>query len=116
MTKRSIVHVEIPTTDAKASGAFYGKLFGWHITTDEAMNYTMFDAHEAPGGGFTTEMKPGEVLLHVHSDDIDADLAKAVALGGTVAAPKAEIPGIGWWGVFQDPSGNKMALFKAARG
>jgi predicted enzyme related to lactoylglutathione lyase len=25
--------------------------------------------------------------------------------------PKTEIPGIGWWGMFTDPTGNKIGLF-----
>ena len=113
MTKRNIVHIEIPATDGKTSGAFYEKLFGWHITTDEAMNYTMFDAHDGPGGGFTDQMNPGEVLIHINSDDIDADLQQAKALGATIVTEKTEIPGIGWWGVFKDPTGNSIAVFKA---
>jgi len=113
MTKRNIVHIEIPATDGKASGAFYEKLFGWHITTDEAMNYTMFDAHDGPGGGFTDQMKPGEVLIHINSDDIDADLQQAKTLGATIVTEKTEIPGIGWWGVFKDPTGNSIAVFKS---
>ena len=31
MTKRNIVHIEIPTSNSKASAEFYQKLFGWHI-------------------------------------------------------------------------------------
>ena len=113
MIKRNIVHIEIPTTNAKGSGEFYSNLFGWHIEHDEAMNYTMFDPHVAPGGGFTDQMKVGEVLIHVNSEDIEADLEKAVALGGSLVTPKSEIPGIGWWGVFKDPTGNSIALFTA---
>jgi predicted enzyme related to lactoylglutathione lyase len=113
MVKRNIVHVEIPATDPKASGEFYGKLFGWQIEHDDAMNYTMFDPHDGPPGGFTDQMKAGEVLIHVNSEDIDADLKKALALGGSIVAEKSEIPGIGWWGVFKDPTGNSISLFTA---
>jgi len=115
MINRSIVHIEIPSTNSKASGEFYEKLFGWHIMRDEAMNYTMFDPHEGPGGGFTDEMKVGEVLIHINSEDIEADLKQAVALGGSIATPKSEIPGIGWWGVFKDPTGNSIALYTALK-
>jgi predicted enzyme related to lactoylglutathione lyase len=27
--------------------------------------------------------------------------------------PKTEIPGIGWFGVFTDPTGNKVGLYTA---
>jgi len=113
MIKRNIVHIEIPSTNLKASGQFYEKLFGWHIEHDEKMNYTTFDPHEGPGGGFTDQMKVGEVLIHINSEDIEADLKKVVALGGTIVSEKSEIPGIGWWGIFKDPTGNSIALFKA---
>jgi predicted enzyme related to lactoylglutathione lyase len=32
-------------------------------------------------------------------------------LGGVVVQPKMEIPGVGWFGMFKDPTGNTMALF-----
>lgn len=116
MIKRNVVHIEIPTKDGKTSGAFYEKLFGWHITHDDKMNYTMFDPHEGPGGGFSpVEMGAtvGEVLIYVNSEDIEADLKQAVALGGTLVRAKDEIPDIGWFGMFKDPTGNTIALYTA---
>ena len=57
------------------------------------------------------ESKVGEILIHVASDDIEADLHKVVQLGGTILREKTEIPGIGWWGAFTDPTGNRIALY-----
>jgi predicted enzyme related to lactoylglutathione lyase len=114
MTKRNIVHIEIPTADGKASGQFYEKLFGWHIVHDEKMDYTMFDPHEGPGGGFNPlgdDVKVGDVLIYVNSDDIEADLKQAVSLGGSLVREKSEIPTIGWFGMFKDPTGNTIALY-----
>lgn len=114
MTKRNIVHIEIPTQNAKASGEFYEKLFGWQITRDEQMDYTMWEPQEGPGGGFNPlgdAVKIGDVLIYVDSDDIDADLKKVEALGGIIIRPKTEIPTIGWFGMFKDPTGNTIALY-----
>lgn len=114
MTKRNIVHIEIPTKNAKASAEFYEKLFGWHIERDEEMDYTMFDPHEGPGGGFSNvgeNTQPGEVLIYVGSDDIEADLKQAEALGGTTIMEKSEIPNTGWFGMFKDPTGNTIGLY-----
>jgi hypothetical protein len=114
MTKRNIVHIEIPTKDPKASAEFYEKLFGWHIVHDEQMNYTLWDPHEGPGGGFSNvdeNTKPGDVLIYVNSDDIEADLKKAASLGATIVREKSEIPTVGWWGIFQDLTGNSIALY-----
>jgi len=83
MTKRNIVHIEIPATDAAKAGKFYQDLFGWKIETDVKMNYTMWAPAEGPGGGFspiTETIKPGNVLIHVDSDDIEADLKRIKAL------------------------------------
>jgi predicted enzyme related to lactoylglutathione lyase len=114
MTKRNIVHIEIPTNNSKTSADFYQKLFGWHIERDEQMDYTMWDPHEGPGGGFSPvgeNVNPGDVLIYVNSEDIEADLKKVVELGGTVVQEKMEIPTIGWFGVFKDPTGNTIALY-----
>jgi uncharacterized protein len=114
MTKRNIVHIEIPAADMAKAGEFYQKLFGWTITHDEKMNYTMWEPSTGPGGGFSPlgdQIKPGIVMIHVDSDDIEADLKKAVQLGGKIVTPKGEIPGVGWWGTFKDPTGNLISLY-----
>ena len=114
MSKRNIVHIEIPSRDAGESGEFYQKLFGWKITPYPEMNYTTWEAGAAPGGGFSPldgVTKPGEILIHLDSPDIEADLKKAVKLGGTVVREKTEIPKTGWFGVFRDPTGNMIALY-----
>jgi predicted enzyme related to lactoylglutathione lyase len=41
MSKRNIVHIEIPAADTTAAAQFYQTIFGWKTTRDEAMNYTM---------------------------------------------------------------------------
>ena len=114
MIKRNIVHIEIPTSDSKASADFYQKLFGWHIERDEQMDYTMWDPHEGPGGGFSPlgeHVKPGDVIIYVNSEDIESDLKKATELGGSVVQEKMEIPETGWFGMFTDPTGNTIALY-----
>jgi len=114
MIKRNIVHIEIPAANSQESGKFYADLFGWEIQHIPEMNYTMWDAGHGSAGGFTDlgeEVKPGDVLIYVNSEDIEADLKRAEALGGTVVRPKTEIPETGWFGMFKDPTGNTIALY-----
>ena len=110
MTKRNIVHVEIPTRDHQESIKFYHELFGWKTEYFPDMHYTTWKADEHPAGGFS-DAKPGEILIHINSDNIEADLKKAKSLGATIVREKTEIPNIGWWGVFKDLTGNQIALY-----
>ena len=114
MSKRNVVHVEIPAANVDAAAKFYQDLFGWKIQSMPEMNYTMWEDGSGSGGGFpevSAENPAGQVLVYIDSDDIDADLKKVEKLGGKVIHPKAEIPGTGWFGIFQDPTGNTLALY-----
>src|SRR6185312_15700232 len=112
MSSHPVVHIDIPASDPRAAGKFYADTFGWNIHTDDAFSYTMFQVEGGPGGGFVNlgdmhglAVKPGDVLLYANTDDIDASLVKITALGGKVLLGKSEIPGVGWWAAFSDPSG-----------
>jgi predicted enzyme related to lactoylglutathione lyase len=114
MTKRNIVHIEIPAADVGKAGKFYQDLFGWKIETDTAMNYTMWEPLQGPGGGFSLlseSVKPRDVLIYVDSPDIESDLKRIVELGGTVLTEKTEIPTVGWFAIFKDPTGNMLSLY-----
>jgi len=118
MSKRNIVHVEIPALNVKAAGTFYQNLFGWKLQEMPEMNYTMWEAEDCSGGGFpiVSEVNPaGQVLVYIASDDIEADLNNVKKLGGKVLHEKAEIPGMGWMGIFQDPTGNVLALYTSMK-
>ena len=114
MSKRNVVHVEVPAVDVEAAGRFYQELFGWKLQHVPEMNYTMWEDGSGSGGGFpqvSDENPAGQVLVYIDSDDIEADLKKVEKLGGKVLVPKREIPGQGWMGIFQDPTGNVLALY-----
>ncbi len=114
MSKRNIVHVEIPAVNVEAAGRFYQELFGWKLQHMPEMNYTMWEDATGAGGGFpevSDESPAGQVLVYIDSDDIEADLRNVEKLGGKVILPKREIPGQGWMGIFQDPTGNVLALY-----
>jgi predicted enzyme related to lactoylglutathione lyase len=114
MSKRNVVHVEIPSANVDAAGKFYQELFGWKLSSVPEMNYTMWEDGSGSGGGFpqvSDENPAGQVLVYIDSEDIEADLKKVEKLGGKVIHPKVEIPQMGWYGVFQDPTGNVLALY-----
>lgn len=118
MSNRQIVHIEIPSKDAKKNSKFYADLFGWELTVFEQLNYVMFNSGEnSPGGGFPPLAdfnKTDRMMIYVNSDDIDADLKKVESLGGKKVTDKTEIPGQGWFAVITDPEGNTLALYTYA--
>ena len=114
MSKRNVVHVELPAQEVQAASKFYENLFGWKMEHAAEFDYTMWEDGSGYGGGFnkvTEETPAGQVIVYIHSDDIEADLKKVEELGGTVVTPKTEIPGTGWFGQFKDPTGNLLALY-----
>jgi predicted enzyme related to lactoylglutathione lyase len=118
MAAHPIVHVELSAIDPKAASQYYQDIFGWQITVAPEFDYHMFQAEGGPGGGFVNiggeaGTKAGDVLVYIASDDIEADLRKVEAKGGKTVTPKMEIPQTGWFGVFTDPSGNKIGLYTA---
>jgi uncharacterized protein len=115
VSRHPIVWVEIPSADRIESARFYEQLFGWQIDNSmDSMNYTMFSTGTGPGGGFpelADGFEAGDVMILVATPDIDASLEMAKTLGGKTVVPRTEISGNGWYGVFEDPTGNNIGLF-----
>ncbi len=116
MSNHPIVHIELAANNIESAGKFYADAFGWKIEPVPQFNYATFEAKPGPGGGFVSvggpsQFKPGEVLIYIATDDIEASLARINQLGGKTLAPKNEIPGIGWYAIFSDPTGNKIGLY-----
>jgi hypothetical protein len=112
-----IVHVELSANDREAAGKFYSDLFGWQVEDHPEMRYSTFVAEGGPDGGLCQVAEgmaqAGQTTVYVGTDDIDATLAKAEQLGGTIVMSKTEIPNIGnigWVGLFRDPTGNIVGL------
>ena len=117
MPDHPIVHIELSASDLTAAAKFFSDLFGWKTEHLPEMNYVSYEAPPGPGGGLSPVdgkmYNPGDVIPYVGTDDIEATLAKAEALGGSVVLPKTEIPGFGWYGLFLDPTGNRNGLYTA---
>lgn len=120
MSNHHIVHVELAATNIEVGGKFYADLFGWQVETPPLpldSGYKFFQTGEGqPTGGFpevnNESVKAGDTLVYVSTDDVEATLAKAEALGGKILAPKFEVPTVGWVGIIGDPAGNKVAAIQ----
>lgn len=114
MSQHPIVHIEISAHDREAAAQFYSQVFGWKVNQIPEMNYATFEAEGGPGGGFnpvSPENPAGTVTVYISTDDIQATLADIVKAGGKVILPKTEIPNVGWFAFFEDPTGNRLALY-----
>jgi predicted enzyme related to lactoylglutathione lyase len=116
MSNHPIVHIEISAKDLEAAGTFYHNLFGWEMRQMPEMNYATFLTGDgSPGGGLNPvdeHYPPGTVIVYVNTDDIKDTLQKVEALGGQIVQPPQEIPGVGLFAFFKDPTGNMLALLE----
>ena len=94
MSKRNVVHIEIPAGSTQSAAQFYEALFGWKMQHVPEFDYTMWEDGGGYGGGFNKvdhDNPVGLVLVYIHSDDIDADLKQVEKLGGGGGAHHAQV-------------------------
>jgi predicted enzyme related to lactoylglutathione lyase len=109
-----IVHIEFSAQNREAAAQFYADVFGWKTTQIPEMNYATFESEEGRVGGFNpvTEQNPaGTVVVYIGTNDIEASLAQVEAKGGKTVVSKTEIPDMGWFAMFSDPTGNLVGLY-----
>lgn len=119
------IHFEIHAEDADRAIRFYTDLLGWQFQKwDGPMPYWLVTTGpaEEPGinGGLMKRMgpPPGEMnpvnayVCTVGVTDVDAAVAKATSLGGTIALPKMPVPGIGWLAYVKDTEQNIFGMMQ----
>lgn len=113
---------ELMTNDTEAAKRFYGQVVGWGTQgwPDPNMNYTMWTNANGPVGGLMSleaaqqAGAPPYWMGTISIDDLDATVAKATSLGGTVVAPAHEIPNVGRYAVLADPTGAVFCLLQSS--
>ncbi|MCB9680475.1 MAG: VOC family protein [Alphaproteobacteria bacterium] len=110
-----IVWFEVMGKDAKASQAFYGKLFGWQYATSEAMpDYGVVRDVDGVPGGVGGSPQGGWSCFYVSVDDLDGSVEQAVGLGAQVRLPPMQIPNGDRIAVVSDPDGLAIGLVQVA--
>jgi predicted enzyme related to lactoylglutathione lyase len=118
----SFVWFELMSPDVNRAKRFYTQLFGWKTSEMEMMpgfNYTMFENRKQSIAGMMPitaehgDMKP-HWDLYISVRDVDAIAQQCEALGGEIIIPPHDIP-VGRWAMLQDPTGAKVAIYKAKK-
>ena len=108
-----VIHAEIRSTDPDQTREFFAALFGWTYSDGAFPGYTFADtgAGEAALPAAIGPLQGGtdSVLFFIGVDDVDATLAQAEKLGGTIVQPAQHVPGVSF-GVFADPLGHRVGV------
>jgi len=120
MVVKTVVHFEIPATDAERLSRFYGECFGWKFEKAQmpGMDYWLISTGprgKSIGGGMYKKMDEHDRPRNfVAVDEIDQAIERFKAAGGSQVVEKQEVPGQGWSFIGADPEGNLIALWEAS--
>ena len=119
------IHFEIHAADLESAQHFYAVLFGWSFSHMQGMDYHLIHTGaDGAGidGGLVRRMGPNPdpqaptpvigYICTIDVDDVDACVATALALGGTVALAKMPVPGIGWLAYCKDSESNIFGVMQ----
>jgi hypothetical protein len=115
--------LDLGTTDAAGAKKFYETVLGW-VTEDFAMGeagtYTMIHVGEKELGGMyelSAEQRshgaPPNWMGYVLVESVDATVAKAPGLGGTVIMKPYDVMDKGRMAILQDPTGAVFAIWQS---
>src|SRR4026207_2548925 len=95
-----VVHFELCADDPERAVKFYEDVFGWQIQKwDGPQDYWLITTGEPSTSGIDGALmrrEPGMSTIDtIGVDSVDDAVARITARGGTVAAPKMAIPGVG---------------------
>lgn len=113
MAETRVIHFEVVGKDGPALQSFYGDLFGWKFDTSNPGGYGITSPDEtgiAVGVGATPDGSAGHTTGYVRVADINATLAKATSLGGSVIMPRFSPDGSAWLALVADPEGHVVGL------
>ncbi len=125
MKENMVCWFEIPVTDMDRAISFYNAVFKIEVQAQNfggtIMGWFPF-AEGKPGASgsliqndaYEPSEKKGS-LVYFSSEDVNIELNRVEAAGGSVVQPKTQIsPEIGYMGLFIDSEGNRIALHSRA--
>jgi len=112
-------HAEVFGEAPAALAEFYREVLGWTVTQAEGVEYWRIAAASGVAAGAFAggiARRPGFMpkgwLPYARVESLEASVAAARRLGGTVVREAAAVPRTGWYAVLADPEGNLFAAFQ----
>ena len=114
--------VDLMAPDLDAARSFYKAVFGWQydIGAPEFGGYTTARVDSRAAAGLAgpppdAPPLPAAWSLYFASDDVEADVARAVELGATVLYPPMVVGAFGSMATCQDPTGAAFSFWHAGQ-
>ncbi len=109
---------QLNTPDIAGSAAFYGKAIGWTLAGEAGEGFQTFkmgdlmeaSVVQAPAGA------PAHWLSHIVVADLATASKQVQELGGKILVARIDVPGMGAFGVAQDPFGAAFCMFQGEAG
>jgi predicted enzyme related to lactoylglutathione lyase len=110
-----VVHFEIGCRDAKKTGDFYSKLFGWKLQAFSQSQMIDTGSKEGIAGHINAlgHEPHNYITVYVQVDDLQKYLNRAKELGGKTIVPPQEVPGMGHFAWLADPEGTIVGIWKS---
>src|SRR5262245_40638073 len=105
----AICHLEMYAADGDAAARFFTALFGWG-SLPTMPQYVAFDPGAGPGGVFQSHTPSTPAVAYIYTADVQEKLAEIEAAGGSRVGEPMQMPGVGCFSYFKDPSGTSMGL------
>ncbi|HJW94421.1 MAG TPA: VOC family protein [Thermoanaerobaculia bacterium] len=109
-----VVQWQLVSTNPDAAVAFYRDLFGWTITTSNAMGYREVDTGGVKGGIWPAPPEAHNfVQLFIAVADVPASIERADSLGARIIIPATTLPDGDVMAILADPNGVTFGLTAA---
>jgi predicted enzyme related to lactoylglutathione lyase len=116
------IHVELVTDNVEKAKKFYQGLFDWKYEEMPGERgeapYNVIKVGDGTGGGIMKKPHcdiPTRWGAYVLVDDVAATLKKAKQLGATILLDETAVGDFGKMGVFKDPDGAVLSLWKIVK-
>ena len=103
--QQPVVFFDIAGPDDAALKDFYASVFGWDF--DQGGQFSVGVISPLDGA---IRKDPAEKRIYLGVPDVTASLTQVEQQGGSIDAPRFEVPGVVVLGLFRDPAGNPMGL------